>query len=188
MIKAAGFLFVPLMFVGQFIHTPPQPAVPVQDTVVMELGVLSNGAVRTFPNISTVVTRSAPVVREKRPRVSRVVQRYSFKASAYRGNRFYRGYCTWLVATKVRVTWRGNARDWIRNASAQGYTIGKTPRVGSIMQTRESYWGHVAYVTSVNTKKKTFTVVEMNYRGFGITSTRTIPFGYRRIVGFIYLK
>src|SRR5258708_32025130 len=43
------------------------------------------------------------------------------------------GWCTWYVATKRNVTWRGDAGFWYANASAQGYPVGPTPKVGAIM-------------------------------------------------------
>lgn len=37
------------------------------------------------------------------------------------------GNCTWYVAQRKTVTWRGNAKMWIRNASRKGIPTGKTP-------------------------------------------------------------
>jgi len=100
------------------------------------------------------------------------------------GHRFPYGYCTWYVAQKKHVPWGGNAGTWLYNAKAMGYATGKTPRVGSIMVTSESWWGHVAIVESV--KGNTFTVSEMNYKGWAKKSYRTITVGSRFIKGFIY--
>ena len=68
----------------------------------------------------------------------------------YTANGFPAGWCTWYVATKRSVTWRGDAGYWYANASAQGYPVGPTPKVGAIMVTWESWAGHVAYVEAVN--------------------------------------
>jgi LysM repeat protein len=105
----------------------------------------------------------------------------------YPATGFPPGWCTWYVATKRNVTWRGDAGFWYQNASAAGYPVGPTPKVGSIMVTWESYLGHVAYVESVN-KDGSWTVSEMNYVAFDVISSRTIKPGQlgSRLVGFIY--
>jgi LysM repeat protein len=97
------------------------------------------------------------------------------------------GWCTWYVATKRNVTWRGDAGFWYQNAAAQGYPVGKTPRMGAIMVTWESYLGHVAYVESVN-PDGSWVVSEMNFVAFDVISQRTIKPGQlgSRLVGFIY--
>ena len=100
------------------------------------------------------------------------------------GHRFPYGYCTWYVAQKRYVPWGGNAGTWLYHAKAAGYATGKTPRVGSIMVTSESWWGHVALVEKVSGSN--ITVSEMNYKGFAIKSTRTLSAGSRVIKGFIY--
>jgi len=65
-----------------------------------------------------------------------------------------------------------------------GYATGRTPVPGSIMVTWESPIGHVAYVESVN--GNSFTISEMNVRGWGIASSRTITPGQVPLIGFIY--
>jgi len=102
------------------------------------------------------------------------------------GGRFSFGWCTWYVSTRRFVPWTGNAIDWSRNAAAMGFPEGPAPRVGSIMVTRESGWGHVAYVQSVDANGRGWTVSEMNYAGFGVVDTRHILFGQVPLVGFIY--
>lgn len=101
------------------------------------------------------------------------------------GNRFPYGYCTYYVANKRTVTWRGNAGAWLYNARAQGYKTGKKPRAGAIVVTTEdARYGHVAYVESVG--KNTITVTEMNYKGFAVVNTRTLSQNARVIRGYIY--
>jgi hypothetical protein len=102
------------------------------------------------------------------------------------GGHFSFGWCTWYVSTKRYVPWMGNAIEWFRNAAAMGFPEGQAPRVGAIMVTRESGWGHVAYVESVDANGRGWTVSEMNYRGFGVVSTRHISTGQVPLVGFIY--
>jgi LysM repeat protein len=105
----------------------------------------------------------------------------------YPATGFPAGWCTWYVATKRNVTWRGDAGFWYQNAAAAGYPVGSKPKVGAIMVTWESYLGHVAYVEAVNADGS-WTVSEMNYVAFDVISQRTIKPGQlgARLVGFIY--
>ncbi len=104
----------------------------------------------------------------------------------YPATGFPAGWCTWYVATKRNVTWRGDAGYWYYNASAQGYPVGPTPKVGSIMVTWESWAGHVAYVESV--PDGSWVVSEMNWIAFNVIDERTIKPGQLggKLVGFIY--
>jgi surface antigen len=109
----------------------------------------------------------------------------SYKDSqAGAGHRFPYGYCTWYVAQRKYVPWGGNAGAWLSNARAYGKATGRTPKPGAIVVTGESRWGHVAVVESVS--GSSFTVSEMNYRGFAKKSTRTLSTGSRVVRGFIY--
>lgn len=110
-----------------------------------------------------------------------VVRRYSGGGT----HRFPYGYCTWYVASRRGdVTWGGNASAWLSNAAAAGRATGNTPVPGAIMVTRESWWGHVAYVESVS--GNSVTISEMNYSGWGRVSRRTLNKGDWRIRGYIY--
>lgn len=97
------------------------------------------------------------------------------------------GWCTWYVATKRNVTWRGDAGYWYANAAAQGYPVGPTPKVGAIMVAWESWAGHVAYVEAVN-PDGSWVVSEMNWVAFDVIDQRTIKPGQLggKLVGFIY--
>jgi surface antigen/LysM repeat protein len=104
----------------------------------------------------------------------------------YAVTRFPWGQCTYLVATKVPVTWLGNAWQWYGAAQAAGWQVGSTPRAGAIMVTWESkYFGHVAYVEGINADGSWF-VTEMNYLGLGVIDQRTIRPGQVPLIGFIY--
>ncbi|HEV3233755.1 MAG TPA: CHAP domain-containing protein, partial [Candidatus Dormibacteraeota bacterium] len=83
------------------------------------------------------------------------------------------------------VPWMGNAIEWWPNARSFGFAEGSTPKVGAIMVTRESWYGHVAYVESVDPDGG-FTVSEMNYKGFGVISQRHFSSVPSFVVGFIY--
>ena len=57
---------------------------------------------------------------------------------------------------------------------SHGYTVNNTPEKGSILQTSEGSYGHVAYVESVGSNGSV-TVSEMNYSGGPyVKDTRTI--------------
>ena len=100
-------------------------------------------------------------------------------------NRFAYGYCTYYVAEKRNIPWLGNAIDWWPNARAYGQPEGQTPRVGAVMVTRESGYGHVAYVEAVY-PDGSWRVSEMNFAGWNRVSTRVVRFGQVPLVGFIY--
>jgi len=102
-------------------------------------------------------------------------------------NHFAYGYCTWYVANKRNVPWFGNAIEWWANARPYGYREGQTPVVGAIMVTRESGYGHVAYVEAVN-GDGSWTVSEMNFVRWNVISRRTIRPGQVPLSGFIYGK
>lgn len=102
----------------------------------------------------------------------------------YGPNHFPYGYCTWWVAQQRYVPWSGNAWQWYGNAQAYGRSVGQTPVPGAIMVTWESGYGHVAYVESVS--GSSFTVTEMNYKGYGIVDNRTLTTSSVPLIGFIY--
>lgn len=100
------------------------------------------------------------------------------------GHIFPWGYCTWYVASKVHVSWGGNAKSWLANAKAAGRAVTNHAMPGAIVVTTESRrYGHVAIVESVNASG--FTVSEMNYSKFGKIDTRFIPHGSGVVRGFI---
>jgi surface antigen len=100
-------------------------------------------------------------------------------------NHFAYGYCTWYVANRRYIPWFGNAIDWWPNARAYGQPEGQIPRVGAVMVTRESAYGHVAYVEAVNADGSWY-VSEMNFAGWNRVTTRTVRPGQVPLVGFIY--
>ncbi|MBJ7597726.1 MAG: hypothetical protein DLM67_25820 [Candidatus Nephthysia bennettiae] len=102
------------------------------------------------------------------------------------GNRFAYGYCTWYVFNRVPyIPWLGDARQWYGQAQAYGWPTGQSPRPGAIMVTYESSWGHVAYVESVN-GDGSWTVSEMNVKGWNVVDNRTLRSGGVPLLGFIY--
>jgi len=103
------------------------------------------------------------------------------------GNGFYYGYCTWWVAHKRPIPWRGDAWQWWANAQLLGYTEGGTARPGAVAvfkSSGRSPAGHVAYVEAVN-PDGSFVVSEMNWGAFGVVDVRTIT-SLSEMIGFIY--
>jgi LysM repeat protein len=93
------------------------------------------------------------------------------------------GQCTWYVAQKRYIPWNGDAKTWLTKAPLFGFTIGTEPKVGSVVVTRESVYGHVAYVEAVT--DDTITVSEMSL-GRGIKRIRILDQDDWRIRGYIY--
>jgi surface antigen len=97
------------------------------------------------------------------------------------------GECTWWVAYNHKVTWGGDAWDWITNARAQGVMTTETPSVGAIVVYRPggaySELGHVAIVTEVT--GDTYRVSEMHAPRWGVVSTRLLPWPDSDVIGFI---
>jgi surface antigen len=108
---------------------------------------------------------------------------------SYAATGFPWGWCTWYVATRRPVPWRGNAIEWYGNARAMGFPVGSQPQAGAIMVTTESPigLGHVAYVEQVY-GDGSWLVSEMHYVAFGVTSQRVIRPGQMggSLIGFIY--
>lgn len=99
------------------------------------------------------------------------------------------GNCTWWVAQRRAVTWLGNGGEWYANARAQGYEVGNTPLAGAILVRSGSYYGHVAYVESVD--GTSFTISEMNVSGLGVLTTRTYDMVSNpppSFIGFVYWR
>ncbi|MFH4922755.1 LysM peptidoglycan-binding domain-containing protein [Staphylococcus cohnii] len=91
------------------------------------------------------------------------------------------GQCTWHVFNKRAQIGKGistywwNANNWDNAAPGDGYTVDHRATVGSILQSDLGYYGHVAFVESVNSNGS-ITVSEMNYSASpGIVTYRTIP-------------
>lgn len=95
------------------------------------------------------------------------------------GNAYYAGYCTWYAKSRRpdMPNNLGNADTWVVRAAAQGLATGSTPRAGAIGQQGM----HVVYVERVN-RNGTVTISEMNYKGFGVVSSRTVPAGTFRYI------
>ena len=106
---------------------------------------------------------------EKAQAKAAVAVSYSSNSS---GNTYSSGYCTWYAKSKRPdlPNSLGNAQTWFSRAQSLGIPTGTEPKAGAIGQSGN----HVVYVETVNTDN-TVSISEMNYRGFGVTSTRTVP-------------
>ena len=100
------------------------------------------------------------------------------------------GQCTWWAAYNRRVTWGGNARDWLTNAEAQGVATSDYPSVGAIVVYRPggeySSYGHVAIVVAVH--PDSYVVSEMNAPRWGEVTTRTVAWPDPAVQGFIPVR
>ncbi len=91
------------------------------------------------------------------------------------GNGYDYGYCTWYVKNRRGASIPnnlGNANTWYSRAAAAGMAVGTEPRAGAVGTTTRGSLGHVVYVESVNADGSV-NISEMNYKGFGIQSSRT---------------
>ena len=143
------------------------------------------------------ISEPTPLVIQKRARpAARPMSQPAAAAAAgpltATGNGFSYGYCTWWVAHKRYIPWRGNAYQWWWNARTFGFAEGPTPRAGAIMVmgiSGTSPQGHVAYVESVN-GDGSFLVSEMNWwgvpgGGWNRVDYRTVT-SMPGVLGFIY--
>jgi surface antigen len=160
-----------------YMRTGEQDPIPTGTMVVIPGG---TGATFDIPATSTTLL---PVAHGGNGGYSIVSVGGSYPTRA--GNRFSFGYCTWYVYNRRAVPWLGNAWQWFGAAQSAGYATGQTPRVGAIMVTWESSFGHVAYVEAVNSDGS-FTVSEMNFVRWDVIDDRTIKPGGVPLIGFIY--
>lgn len=103
------------------------------------------------------------------------------------------GECTWFVSQNHATspsgsTW-GNANTWFEHARAEGVPTTDHPVEGSIVcyngPDYDPQCGHVAIVIDVDEANGTYTVREMNFGGFGVVTTRTLPWPDPNVEGFI---
>lgn len=143
------------------------------------------GGVVAVPPQPTPTPRSA--TRPRTPRVDNSLNAVTSVSDGYddEGHRFPKGYCTYYVASRTKITFGGNAKNWLANARASGYTTGSEPAPRSVVVTTDdARYGHVAYVEEVANGK--ILVTEMNYVGFNKISQRWIPINSKTIRGYIY--
>lgn len=76
------------------------------------------------------------------------------------------GQCTWGAKELAPwiPNWLGNGGQWTANARARGFRTGTTPRVGAVVSWDDGGYGHVAYVTHVESNNR-IQIKEANYKG-----------------------
>lgn len=97
--------------------------------------------------------------------------------------------CTRFVAQYKNVNWRGNAKDWLKNARNAWNATGSTPSVGAIIvfQGRgyNPVYGHVGIV--VGMEWNNLIIKDMNYRSINEVTTRKVSKSDGAIIGYIYV-
>jgi surface antigen len=158
-----------------------------QDINPGQIVIVPGGVIATPPPSSVGTPKNYAYV----PPTSRIDVVTSI-SNGYDGNNHYfpEGYCTYYVASRMTITFGGNAINWLANARASGYATGKAPASRSaVVMTGPTYemrrYGHVAYVDSVN-GNGTITISEMNYDHFNRVDTRTISVNDPQIRGYVY--
>lgn len=130
----------------------------------------------TVPLPDEVLDRALPAVVSLPAVTPGVAPRANPQAASYDGSNSYDyGYCTWYVKNRRGSSLPnglGNANTWYGRAQGMGMAVGSTPRAGAVGTTTRGSLGHVVYVESVNADG-TINISEMNYKGFGIQSSRT---------------
>lgn len=110
---------------------------------------LPEGSIRPVPRPVAAITTSSVDARTSSPIIPR-----------YGGNGYDYGWCTWGVANIIPVpnNW-GNAYSWASGArSTPGWTVDKTPGVGSILQGAN----HVGIVVDVSEDGSRIRYMDMN--------------------------
>ena len=131
---------------------------------------------------------------------SKIIKKWTYNANINNG--FYRGYCTWYVATQVPSIFKyssewtqerpfgWNASSWYSAAKAAWYTVSKTPRAGSIIVYSKirSSAGHVWIVRQYpyNWDSSKMLVEDMNYAWKFVVTQRIESTSRGWIIGYIY--
>ena len=130
----------------------------------------------------------------------KILKKWTYNANINNG--FYRGYCTWYVATQVPSIFKytsewtqerpfgWNASSWYSAAKAAWYTVSKTPRAGSIIvySKLRSSAGHVWIVRQYpyNWDSSKMLVEDMNYAWKFVVTQRIESTSRAWIIGYIY--
>jgi surface antigen/LysM repeat protein len=103
-------------------------------------------------------------------------------------------HCTYYAAYRWwkdwnSVTWRWNANQWLKNAAASWVPTWQSPKIGSIVvfawwPNGWAWYGHVAYVTAVDSGR--ILIEEMNYSWRWVHTTRWVATEWAWILGYIY--
>ncbi len=155
-----------------------------KNTQITQPDLINVSDVITIPEATEILPeRIAPVAQPVAPVASSATRTKVSGAPRTRGssagNTYAPGYCTWYAKSRRPdlPNRLGNASAWVGSAAAQGFATGSTPQAGAIGQ----QGNHVVYVESVN-GDGTVTVSEMNYKGLGVISSRTVSAGNFRYI------
>lgn len=108
------------------------------------------------------------------------------------GNRYAAGNCTWYAYERrlqlgrpIGSFW-GNANTWDDSARAAGFVVNNLPAPGAIIQNDwgGGGYGHVGIVERVDGQN--IYVSDMNYAGYNVISSRTIPLAEAGRYSFIH--
>ncbi len=114
-----------------------------------------------------------------------------YTGNALTTNTYDYGYCTFWAALRREEVGKpipntfGDAHTWEDRALLAGYTVNKTPAPHAIMQSNAGELGHVAFVESV-APDGSWTISEMNYKGWNIMSGRTMKPAEALFYNFIH--
>ncbi len=125
----------------------------------------STSAAPAPAGLTSSVASAAPVASSS-PVASAAPASFTPRQTYSAANTYPIGQCTWGVkslAPWVGNYW-GNGGQWAASAAAAGYTVSSTPVVGSVAVWTGGGYGHVAYVTSVESSTR-IQVMESNYNG-----------------------
>lgn len=159
----------------------------------LELTGLKPGSQVIIPNgVQPVSSLSSTTSRSTSSRASTGFS-YGTTVASFSGNRYAYGYCTYYAYNKraaigrpIASNW-GNASSWAYLAQASGFSVNHIPQAGDVFQTSGGWggYGHVGFVERVNPDGSIF-VSEMNYAGWNVVSTRTIPANQIGVYNFIH--
>lgn len=114
-----------------------------------------------------------------------------YTGTASTTNTYIYGYCTFWAAQRreeigkpIPNNW-GDAHTWDDSSRTAGYTVDHTPAPYAIMQTDSGELGHVAFVEKVEADG-TWTISEMNAKGWDIVSGRTFSAADAKNYNFIH--
>ncbi|HSX28489.1 MAG TPA: CHAP domain-containing protein [Candidatus Saccharimonadales bacterium] len=117
-----------------------------------------------------------------------------YMGSAVAGDTYEWGNCTyWAFAMRfwandpIPTTW-GNANTWDDRARSDGYEVDHTPAVNAVFQSDSGDYGHVAYVTKVDTGTGDWTISEMNAPTLNVVTQRTFSKNAASYYNFIHGK
>lgn len=129
----------------------------------------------------------------------KILKKWTYTENVVNG--FYRGYCTWYVATQVPEIFPytsatkqsrpfgWDAKYWYANAERAWFSVGKKPRTWAILVYGpiRNPAGHVAIVRAYYPDRGEMLVEDMNYAWKFVVTQRIESVNRSQIIGYIYL-